>query len=82
MTQVSPRGRLPGNHTRNLPRPAGSGGPVWASKVRKGLWGSRAPCSRPQQGGLGVYFKTSASWGGRSSPLGPNASNASMGEPP
>ena len=41
----------------------------------------RSPTQAPLVG-VGADFKTTASWGGRSSPLGPNASNASMGEPP
>jgi len=51
-------------------------------KSQKGSVGLQGSLLQAPAGGLGVYFKTSASWGGRSSPLGPNASNASMGEPP
>jgi hypothetical protein len=41
----------------------------------------RSPTQAPLVG-VGADFKTTASWGGRSSPLGPNVFNASMGEPP
>jgi len=41
----------------------------------------RSPTQAPLVG-VGADFKTTPSWGGRSSPPGPNASNASMGEPP
>jgi len=51
-------------------------------KNQSGSVGLQGSLLQAPAGSLGVDFKTTASWGGRSSPLGPNASNASMDEPP
>ncbi len=82
VTRVSPARAATGQpHTK----PAKARWVWWPSmgvKSQKGSVGLQGSLLQAPAGGLGVYFKTSASWGGRSSPLGPNASNASMGEPP
>jgi hypothetical protein len=78
---VSPRGGYRATTHETCRGPLG----WWPSMGVKGQSGSaglQGFLLQAPAGGLGADFKTTASWGGRSSPLGPNASNASMGEPP
>jgi hypothetical protein len=82
VSRVSPERAATG-----LPRmkPAGARWVWWPSmgvKGQSGSMGLQGSLLQASAGSLGADFKTTASWGGRSSPLGPNASNASMGEPP
>jgi len=42
-------------------------------KGQSGSMGLQGFLLQAPAGGLGADFKTTASWGGRSSPLGPNA---------
>ena len=77
----------PARAATGLPRmkPAGArwvSGSGMGVKSQSGSMGLQGFLLQAPAGGLGADFKTTASWGGRSSPLGPNASNASMGEPP
>jgi len=57
VSRVSPARAATGLPRMKLPGPAGSRDRVWASRVRVGLRGSRAPCSRPRQGVLGPTLK-------------------------
>ncbi len=73
---------------RRLPRlcpskPAGAHRVVPMRGVKSKIenMGPRGSLLQAPAGGLGADFKTTLFWGGPNGPLGPNASNASMGEP-
>ena len=74
---VAREGGYQGSAPRNPPGPAGEVAPMRGEMIKNKNVGPRGSLLQAPAGGSGADFKTTASWGGRSSPPGPNASSAS-----